>query len=165
MRTDRLSPLEATSLMVGAGVGAGIMAIPWLVARTGLLELVVVLVAAYGATCLVHLLLAEVCIRTGEDLQLVELVRLYLLRDRRWIWVVWLAFVLLTVAFLAALASNAFDNSTSRLGSTRSEPSRQNVKPTATVQPKWRSGTMVEMPRMPKTPTVVSPPATSARPT
>jgi amino acid permease len=105
MRTDRLSPLEATSLMVGAGVGAGIMAIPWLVARTGLLELAVVLVAAYGATCLVHLLLAEVCIRTGEDLQLVELVRLYLLRDRRWIWVVWLAFVLLALAFLAALAA------------------------------------------------------------
>ena len=51
--------------MVGAGVGAGIMAIPWLAARTGLLELVLVLVVAYGASCLVHLLLAEVCLRTG----------------------------------------------------------------------------------------------------
>ena len=108
MRTQRLSPLEATSLMVGAGVGAGIMAIPWLVARTGVLELIVVLVVAYGATCLVHLLLAEVCIRTGEDLQLVELIRLYLLRDRRWVWVVWLSFVLLAVAFLAALAAYVF---------------------------------------------------------
>ena len=108
MRPERLSPLGATSLMVGAGVGAGIMAIPWLVARTGVLELVVVLVVAYGATCLVHLLLAEVCIRTGEHLQLVELIRLYLLRDHRWIWVVWLAFVLLAVAFLAALAAYVF---------------------------------------------------------
>jgi amino acid permease len=108
MRAQRLSPLEATSLMVGAGVGAGIMAIPSLVARTGVLELIVVLVVAYGATCLVHLLLAEVCIRTGEELQLVELIRLYLLRDRRWIWVVWLSFVLLAVAFLAALAAYVF---------------------------------------------------------
>ncbi len=108
MRTQRLSTLEATSLMVGAGVGAGIMAIPWLVARTGLLELALVLVAAYGATCLVHLLLAEVCIRTREHLQLVELIRLYLLRDHRWIWVVWLSFVLLAVAFLAALAAYVF---------------------------------------------------------
>ncbi len=108
MRAQRLSPLEATSLMVGAGVGAGIMAIPWLVTRTGVLELTVVLVVAYGATCLVHLLLAEVCIRTGEDFQLVELIRLYLLRDRRWAWVVWLSFVLLAVAFLAALAAYVF---------------------------------------------------------
>jgi amino acid permease len=108
MRAERLSPLEATSLMVGAGVGAGIMAIPWLASRTGLLELVLVLVVAYGATCLVHLLLAEVCIRTGEHLQIVELVRLYLLRDRRWAWLVWLSFALLAIAFLAALAAYVF---------------------------------------------------------
>jgi amino acid permease len=108
MRRDRLTPLEATSLMVGAGVGAGVMAIPWLVARTGILELVAVLIAAYGATCLVHLLLAEVCIRTRDDFQLVELIRLYLLRDRRWTWAVWLTFVLLVVSFLAALAAYVF---------------------------------------------------------
>jgi amino acid permease len=102
---ERLSFWEATSLMVGAGVGAGIMAVPYLAARTGFAELALVLVVAYGATCLVHLLLAEVSFRTPGDLQLIELIRLYLLRGPRWAWLVWLSFVLLAVAFLAALAA------------------------------------------------------------
>lgn len=108
MPAQRLTPFQAVSLMVGAGVGAGIMAIPWLAARTGLAELVLVLVVAYGASCLVHLLLAEVCLRTSRPLQVVELMRLYLLRDRRWRWAVWAAFGLLVVAFLAALAAYVY---------------------------------------------------------
>lgn len=91
--------------MVGAGVGAGIMAVPYLATRTGFAELVAVLLVAYAATCLVHLMLAEVLFRTRDDLQLIELMRLYLLRGPRWAWLLWLAFVLLTVAFLAALAA------------------------------------------------------------
>ena len=105
MRHEQLSFWQATSLMVGAGVGAGIMAVPYLAARTGFAELAIVLVVAYGATCLVHLLLAEVSFRTPGDLQLIELIRLYLLRGPRWAWLVWLSFILLAIAFLAALAA------------------------------------------------------------
>jgi amino acid permease len=96
---------EATSLMVGAGVGAGIMAVPYLAERVGLVGLAVILPVAWAASALVHLMLAEVLFRTGQDLQIVELMRLYVLRGRAGRWILWAVFALLSVAFLANLAA------------------------------------------------------------
>ncbi len=101
----RLTPWEATSLTVGAGVGAGIMAVPVLAERVGLLGLAVVLPLAWAASALVHLMLAEVLFRTGRPLQVVELMRLYVLRGPVGRVLTWLVFALLAVAFLANLAA------------------------------------------------------------
>lgn len=100
-----LTPLRATFLMVGAGVGAGIMAVPSLADRVGLPGLLVVLVLAYGGAGLIHLMLLEVSLRTGQPLQLIELMRLWVLAEGRRRWLLWLIFGLLVVAFAAALAA------------------------------------------------------------
>ncbi|MFO8151531.1 MAG: aromatic amino acid transport family protein [Trueperaceae bacterium] len=105
MEEHRLTPWEATSLTVGAGVGAGIMAVPVLAERVGLLGLAVVLPLAWAASALVHLMLAEVLFRTGRPLQVVELMRLYVLRGPVGRVLTWLVFALLAVAFLANLAA------------------------------------------------------------
>ncbi len=91
--------------MVGAGVGAGIMAVPYLAERVGLMGLAVILPVAWAASSLVHLMLAEVLFRTGRDLQIVELMRLYVLRGRVGRWLLWAVFALLSIAFLANLAA------------------------------------------------------------
>jgi len=101
----RLTPWEATSLMVGAGVGAGIMAVPALAERVGLVGLALILPLAWAASALVHLMLAEVLFRTGRPLQVVELMRLYVLRGRVGRWLLWVVFALLAVAFVANLAA------------------------------------------------------------
>lgn len=100
-----MSRWEATSLMVGAGVGAGIMAVPYLADRVGLAGLALVLPVAWAASALVHLMLAETLFRTGRDLQVVELMRLYVLRGKVGRVVLWAVFALLAVAFLANLAA------------------------------------------------------------
>ncbi len=100
----RLSFTQAASLMAGAGVGAGIMAIPYLADRTGFFELVVIVLVAYGVNCLIHLMLAEVLFRTDRDLQVVELMRLHLLRGRS-APLLWAAFALLALAFVAILSA------------------------------------------------------------
>jgi len=105
MTDRRLGFWGATSLMVGAGVGAGIMAVPYLAERVGLAALAVILPVAWAASALVHLMLAEVLFRTGRDLQVVELMRLYVLRGRGGRWILWAVFALLSVAFLANLAA------------------------------------------------------------
>ncbi|MFH0751082.1 MAG: aromatic amino acid transport family protein, partial [Chloroflexota bacterium] len=105
MTDRRLGFWGATSLIVGAGVGAGIMAVPYLAERVGLVGLAVILPIAWAASALVHLMLAEVLFRTGQDLQVVELMRLYVLRGRAGRWVLWAVFALLSVAFLANLAA------------------------------------------------------------
>lgn len=105
MPEQRLTQWEATSLMVGAGVGAGIMAVPFLTARVGLIGLAIILPVAWAASSLVHLMLAEVLFRTGRDLQIVELMRFYVLRGRVGRWLLWTVFALLSIAFLANLAA------------------------------------------------------------
>lgn len=105
MREHRLTQWEATSLMVGAGVGAGIMAVPFLTERVGLIGLAIILPVAWAASSLIHLMLAEVLFRTGQDLQIVELMRLYVLRGRAGRWLLWTVFTLLSIAFLANLAA------------------------------------------------------------
>ncbi len=105
MTTGRLSSWEAISLMVGAGVGAGIMAVPWLTERVGLVALAVILPIAWAASAVVHLMLAEVLFRTGRDLQVVELMRLYVLGGRWGRPLLWTVFALLSLAFLANLAA------------------------------------------------------------
>ena len=105
MKEQPLTSWEATSLMVGAGVGAGIMAVPFLAERVGLVGLAIILPVAWAASALIHLMLAEVLFRTGRDLQIVELMRLYVLRGRIGQWVLWTVFALLSVAFLANLAA------------------------------------------------------------
>lgn len=101
----RLTRWEATSLMVGAGVGAGIMAVPYLAREVGLVGLAIILPVAWAASALVHLMLAEVLFRTGRDLQIVELMNLYVLRGRIGKVVLWTVFGLLSLAFLANLAA------------------------------------------------------------
>ena len=105
MKERQLTSWEATSLMVGAGVGAGIMAVPFLAQRVGLLGLAIILPVAWAASALIHLMLAEVLFRTGRDLQIVELMRLYVLRGRIGQWLLWAVFALLSIAFLANLAA------------------------------------------------------------
>ena len=105
MEANRLTQWEAISLMVGAGVGAGIMAVPYLTERVGFIGLAFILPVAWAASSLIHLMLAEVLFRTGRDLQVVELMRLYVLRGRRGRWLLWTVFTFLSIAFLANLAA------------------------------------------------------------
>ncbi|MBI9049992.1 MAG: hypothetical protein JEZ00_11265 [Anaerolineaceae bacterium] len=105
MHEQRLTQWEAISLMVGAGVGAGIMAVPYLTTQVGFLGLAIILPVAWAASALIHLMLAEVLFRTGKDLQIVELMHLYVLRGRFGRWLLWMVFALLSIAFLANLAA------------------------------------------------------------
>jgi len=105
MKDHPLTRWEATSLMVGAGVGAGIMAVPFLAERVGLVGLAIILPVAWAASSLVHLMLAEVLFRTGRDLQIVELMQIYVLRGRIGRWLLWTIFAFLSIAFLANLAA------------------------------------------------------------
>src|SRR4030042_128241 len=106
MKKGSLTQGEAIALMVGAGVGAGIMAVPYLAERVGLVGLAFILPIAWATSSLIHLMLAEVSFRTGEDLQIIELMRLYVLRGRMGTWLLWIVFSFLSIAFLANLAAS-----------------------------------------------------------
>jgi amino acid permease len=103
--SGRLSFVEATSIIAGYGIGGGILALPWLVARNGILTALLVIAAAYAASLLLHLYIAELSAGDGSGSQIVELYRKYLFTGRFGALFTWLFFLVMGVVFLANLAA------------------------------------------------------------
>jgi len=71
LQGTRLSFAEATSIIAGYGIGGGILALPWLVSRNGIAISLLVIAAAYAASLLLHLFIAELSAGDGTGSQIV----------------------------------------------------------------------------------------------
>jgi amino acid permease len=105
MSGRRLSFLEASATIMGAGVGSGILAAPYLAAGTGFLTFSALLALCLAANVLAHLMLVEVSLRDGGRSQIVELMARYAFRGRAGKAALILVFSLLLVAFAANLSA------------------------------------------------------------
>jgi amino acid permease len=103
--SDSLSFLEASSLIMGAGVGGGIMAVPYLATRPGPGIFIAVLAVAYLINLALHLMLVEVLFRDGRDLQILELAKAYVFKGSSGRLLVWILFAVLLVSFVANLTA------------------------------------------------------------
>jgi amino acid permease len=102
---NHLTLLEASSIVMGSGVGGGIMAVPFLASQSGFTSFILVLAAAYGFNLLIHLMLVEVMLRDGGDNQIVELIRRYVFSGRTGLIVLQILFIFLLLSFLANLSA------------------------------------------------------------
>lgn len=105
MKEKKLSFWEASSIITGYGVGGGIMAVPFLADRNGLLVTLVILIGAYLLSVLLHLMIAEMCSGEEGSTQIVELFRTYLFRGPFEKPLSWLFFGLLVVILLSTMAA------------------------------------------------------------
>lgn len=101
----QLTILEASSIVMGSGVGGGIMAVPFLASRSGITPFILILIAAYAFNLLIHLMLVEVMLRDGGDNQIVELIRRYVFHGRIGLIVLQILFGFLLLSFLANLSA------------------------------------------------------------
>ena len=62
---SRLTFLEATSIIVGHGVGAGILAVPYLASRAPWWDFLWILAIAYAVNLLLHLMIAELSLNNN----------------------------------------------------------------------------------------------------
>lgn len=62
---SRLTFLEATSIIVGHGVGAGILAVPYLTSRAPWWDFLWILAVAYAVNLLLHLMIAELSLNNN----------------------------------------------------------------------------------------------------
>ena len=62
---SRLSFLEATSIIIGHGVGSGILAVPFLASRNSLREILLILLICYLFNLVLHLIIAELSYNNG----------------------------------------------------------------------------------------------------
>jgi len=62
---SRLTFFEATSIIVGHGVGSGILAVPYIASRTSWVDIIFIIVIAYCINLLMHLMIAELSLNNG----------------------------------------------------------------------------------------------------
>lgn len=101
MKKKELTVWEAACIITGYGIGGGVLAIPYMVERNGLPLALVVLVAAFAASWLLHMMIAEVCQKCGEGVQIISVLSRFLFRGKlkkvlSTIFFVLMAFVLVT---------------------------------------------------------------------
>ncbi len=100
-----LSLFEASSIVAGLGVGGGIMAVPYLASLNGIVPVILILIAAYLLSLLLHLMITEMVMRDNEGTQLVETFGKFLFQGKAGPCFTWLFFGLVLFNFYALLAA------------------------------------------------------------
>lgn len=62
---SRLTFFEATSIIIGHGVGSGILAVPYIASRTSWADIILIVAVAYFINLLMHLMIAELSLNNG----------------------------------------------------------------------------------------------------
>ena len=96
---SRLSFAEATSIIVGHGVGSGILAVPFLAAHNSLREILLILLFTYLFNLLLHLIIAELSYNNGGA-QFISCFNAELFSGKLKKILTWLAFGLLGLSVL-----------------------------------------------------------------
>lgn len=99
----KLTFIEATSIIVGHGVGAGILSVPYLASRTSWADILWILAAAYGVNLLLHFMIAELSMNNGGA-QFIKCFENELFTGRLKKFAVWLAFGLLGLSVVVNIA-------------------------------------------------------------
>ena len=101
----KLTVWQAACIITGYGVGSGIMTLPYLVDRAGLVPgLAIILVAFFFSYCM-HMMLAEITIGSGKGSQIISVFRTYLFRGPRGNWFVVALFALTALVLITNLAA------------------------------------------------------------
>jgi amino acid permease len=104
-----LTTFEAASIVAGYGIGAGIMAVPYMVARNGIWSSLIIVAVAYAVSVLLHLMIAQLALgasRTeGGGVQIVEIFRTFLFRGKLREVLSWAFFVLMVLVLTLNLAA------------------------------------------------------------
>ena len=96
MKNKELTVWEAACIITGYGVGGGVMAMPYIAAKNGLVVAFIVLVLAFAASWLLHMMIAEVTQKCGGGAQIVSVFSRFLFRGK--------AKLALTVSFFVLMA-------------------------------------------------------------
>jgi amino acid permease len=103
-KQKKLTFIEATAIITGYGIGGGIMTVPYLTTKTGLPMMLLLLVIGFFVSLLMHLMVAEVMLRDGQNSQMVELFQKFILKKKPAIFT-WVLFILIVFAFLVSLSA------------------------------------------------------------
>ena len=77
-----LTTWSASCIITGYGIGGGVLAIPYVAQHFGLIEAVIVIVLAYCASWLLHMMIAESALSCEENIQLGGIIAHHMFRSK-----------------------------------------------------------------------------------
>ena len=78
----KLTQFEAGMLVAGAGLGTGILAIPYASTGLGIVQIAAAVIVAYGISAVLHLLVADLIFLSSPSVQLMEVFKKHLFRGK-----------------------------------------------------------------------------------
>lgn len=103
----KLTTFEAACVIAGSGIGGGIMAVPYLASRTGLLSLSLTALVAFAAALLLHLMILEAALK-APGMQILTILDRFLFKGRKPLIYIFFALIALgTVSNLSAYLSGS----------------------------------------------------------
>ena len=92
----KITTWEAACIITGYGIGGGVLAMPYLAAKNGIVMAFVILIVAFLASYLLHMMIADLVLKCDEGTQIVSVFSRFLFRGR--------LKAVLTVIFFALMA-------------------------------------------------------------
>lgn len=101
---SKLSFLEASSIIVGHGVGAGILSVPYLAAHNSIIDVIWILLFAYAVALVLHLIIAELSYN-NNGAQFVSCFNAELFDGKIKTILTWTAFILLGISVIVNVSA------------------------------------------------------------
>ena len=98
----QLTTWESACIITGYGIGGGVMAMPYLAEKNGIPISLLILAAAFAASYILHMMIAEMAVKSGDNPQLIQVFSRYLFQGRFQ--------KVLTIAFFVIMALVLFTN-------------------------------------------------------
>lgn len=105
MQDRKRSVFKAAAVVAGNGIGSGVMAIPYYISHTGIAGGVTAFAAAYLVSVLMHLMIAEMVLHTGDTADILAVFNKYLFKGRKEKILRPAFFALLTIVLIANLSA------------------------------------------------------------
>lgn len=77
-----LTVWESACIITGYGIGGGVMAMPYLAQKNGIIVGTIILIIAFIASVLLHLMIAELSLKSGDHPQIISVFSKYLFQGR-----------------------------------------------------------------------------------
>lgn len=100
----QLTVWEAACIITGYGIGGGVMAMPYLAARNGVVVGLLILVVAYFASLLMHMMVADLSLRAGGG-QIISVFEKFLFKGKYKNALTIGSFIIITIVLLTTLAT------------------------------------------------------------
>ena len=78
----QLTTWEAACIITGYGIGGGVLSMPYLAARIGFIASLIVLAAAFAASYVLHLMIADLSLKTNDGYQVIACLGQFLFRGK-----------------------------------------------------------------------------------